>query len=484
MTKRQAPIPCATKELALVVMQPHGPPKKPKGSGNRLNDLQRLQILAQLESPDPPSKSAIARAFGVSDAAILKLQKNKATLLARTAGMTPLVLAKTFRYQPPTHPQVEQALAAWVVRFRRLRVELPPSLVLAKADEIARTMGHSEHDFTAKWGWLGKFRRRYDLGATLLYGEEASVDKEDPFLLAALDDLCQIISDYTPSTVYNMDETGLFFRVQPRYTLTAPDEDTRDVRGRKVAKERVSLVVCANGDGSNKVPLAMIGKPVAPVCSLKTPWPLAYYSQTNAWVDGQVFKAWFKDVFVPSVRSHTNEPVLLVLDNAPGHYDETEYDGIRVKFLPPNCTSWRQPCDLGIIAALKKRYRYKLMKKVLTFMDLPPEVQLAKVEAVARARPGTYGVDHGRPAHLMDAAQMITAAWADMSDVTIKNSFIKANIGVVYLDDTIGPEEEIAPGFVDSFIANIEGDEWESIMQCDDPRSDCYRSSCIAELYH
>ena len=60
MTKRQAPVPHATKELALVVMQPHGPPKKPKGSGRRLNDLQRLRILAQLARPDPPSKQALA----------------------------------------------------------------------------------------------------------------------------------------------------------------------------------------------------------------------------------------------------------------------------------------------------------------------------------------------------------------------------------------------------------------------------------------
>ena len=71
-----------------------------------------------------------------------------------------------------------------------------------------------------------------------------------------------------------------------------------------------------------------------------------------------------------------------------------------------------------------------------------------------------------------------------ISAVSIRNSFIKANIGVVYLDDTIGCEEEIAPGFVDSFIANIDDGEWNAIMHSDDPRSDVYRASCIAEFYH
>ena len=43
-----------------------------------------------------------------------------------------------------------------------------------------------------------------------------------------------------------MDETGLFFRLLPKYTLLMPFEDASRTRGKKKAKERVSLVVCAN----------------------------------------------------------------------------------------------------------------------------------------------------------------------------------------------------------------------------------------------
>lgn len=40
-------------------------------------------------------------------------------------------------------------------------------------------------------------------------------------------------------------------------------EDVKTARGKK-AKDRVTLVVCANTDGSNKVPCAMIGKSKTP----------------------------------------------------------------------------------------------------------------------------------------------------------------------------------------------------------------------------
>ena len=45
----------------------------------------------------------------------------------------------------------------------------------------------------------------------LLHGEGAEVDKENPELLAALNDLYAIIEQYDPENVYNIDQTGIFF---------------------------------------------------------------------------------------------------------------------------------------------------------------------------------------------------------------------------------------------------------------------------------
>ena len=46
---------------------------KPTRSNKRLSDSQRLEIIAKLQKPNPPSKGAIACAYCVSESAIRKL---------------------------------------------------------------------------------------------------------------------------------------------------------------------------------------------------------------------------------------------------------------------------------------------------------------------------------------------------------------------------------------------------------------------------
>jgi hypothetical protein len=45
----------------------------------------------------------------------------------------------------------------------------------------------------------------------------AEVNKNDLELLATLEELYEIIAQYDLKNIYNMDETGLFFRLFPRY---------------------------------------------------------------------------------------------------------------------------------------------------------------------------------------------------------------------------------------------------------------------------
>ena len=63
---------------------------------------------------------------------------------------------------------------------------IPPSLLQLKAKEIANSFGISDEDFKASAGWLMRFRKRFNIGVTLLHGEGGEVDKNDPVLLQAL----------------------------------------------------------------------------------------------------------------------------------------------------------------------------------------------------------------------------------------------------------------------------------------------------------
>jgi hypothetical protein len=63
------------------------------------------------------------------------------------------------------------------------------------------------------------------------------------------------------------------------------------------------------------------------------------------------------------------------MDNALGYFEVFERDNIRIVFFPQNCTSWKQPCDMGIIIALKKLYKYLYLKDVLDFYELNDEAK-------------------------------------------------------------------------------------------------------------
>ena len=92
------------------------------------------------------------------------------------------------------------------------------------------------------------------------------MNKEDPAFLEQLNKLYDEIKTYDADRIYNMDETGIFFRMIPNYTYILPNEDVKTARGRKKAKERVSLIVCSNATGSHKLQCSMIGKPKTPAC--------------------------------------------------------------------------------------------------------------------------------------------------------------------------------------------------------------------------
>ena len=74
--------------------------------------------------------------------------------------------------------------------MRRAKLAVPPSLAISKARKIALDMDISNDDFKASWAWLSNFiLKRRGLGGMLFHGEGAEVDKNNPELLSALEEL-------------------------------------------------------------------------------------------------------------------------------------------------------------------------------------------------------------------------------------------------------------------------------------------------------
>jgi hypothetical protein len=66
---------------------------------------------------------------------------------------------------------------------------------------------------------------------------------------------------YSDSDIFNTDETGIFFRLTPNKTLTFKAEKCA---GGKLSKDRITVFVCANSNGTEKRKLFVTGKSKSP----------------------------------------------------------------------------------------------------------------------------------------------------------------------------------------------------------------------------
>jgi len=193
--------------------------------------------------------------------------------------------------------------------------------------------------------------------------------------------ICQLLDQYAWKDIYNMDETGLFFHMMSNCDLRLglhlflmltlvkhfqfqADNSlaTKQLEGRKQNKERLTWAFCCNGDGSDKLPLWVIGKYKNPHCFKNVnlgSMGCTYQSNAKAYMTQIIFLEWLNafDLHVANCK------VLSVFDNYNAHVPLEELPAriqlrnAHVLYLPPNMTSKIQPCDASIIHNFKAYYR-------------------------------------------------------------------------------------------------------------------------------
>jgi hypothetical protein len=93
----------------------------------------------------------------------------------------------------------------------------------------------------------------------LHHGEAGSIDFEKA--KAPMEIIHATIVKYKPENVYNMDESGLFFKVLPNksYVLKTEKRCVRGTRAMKETKARISIFVCTNATCCDKFPIRSQG---------------------------------------------------------------------------------------------------------------------------------------------------------------------------------------------------------------------------------
>ena len=85
---------------------------------------------------------------------------------------------------------------------------------MERARQLAKSLNVENFKFSS--GWFTNFKRRYNLTMATSSGESSKVDQEEVDNWQAK--YKSTILSYDPQNVFNADETGMFYRMQPQQT--------------------------------------------------------------------------------------------------------------------------------------------------------------------------------------------------------------------------------------------------------------------------
>ena len=126
-------------------------------------------------------------------------------------------------------------------------------MMKARAEYLRERLGK---DNIKCWdGWFARFKNRQGISLHKLSGESSSVDVNDVEGLAPV--LKAYLDNYSPCDIYYTDEMGVYFNLLPHKTLATR---TDPCKGGKKSKDRATVLLCANMDGSDTLKPFMVGK--------------------------------------------------------------------------------------------------------------------------------------------------------------------------------------------------------------------------------
>ena len=90
-------------------------------------------------------------------------------------------------------------------------------------------------ELTMSNGWIHNFLKRHELKQRSMNGESGSLTMTDQ-IIEKTTEIRNILKDYDLKDIYNMDETGLYYRQTPTKTISR-----NPVPGVKVDKTRLTI---------------------------------------------------------------------------------------------------------------------------------------------------------------------------------------------------------------------------------------------------
>lgn len=372
---------------------------------------------------------------------ISKIKKNKDKIITEYEST---LSSKIKHIKKSSYPGIDKELVSFVGKCNSFGVPVTNNVLKEKAEKIAEKLNIT--GFKASVGYLNRFKSRNQVLFEKIHGVATSVSQE------LCDDwtdtkLPEILKDYEPQNVFNADEFGLFWKLLPQKTYLIKG---KSFKSGKMSRDRVSVLVCTNMDGSEKLKPIVIGKYANPrAFKNKKNLPLIYKNNANAWMKSDIFEEFL--LKLNQNMQKQNRKIILFIDNCSSHPFIT-LPNIKIVYFPSNTTSRLQPLDQGVIHSIKANYRRKLTQKLIAIIE-------------DNKIPTSNSID------LYEAIIMLKNAWNEVTNITIQNCFRKSGFKVqefpftndIEVYETISDSiwQELGRGI------NLENTNVEDFLNCD-----------------
>lgn len=182
----------------------------------------KLEVLRRVEEGEKLTQ--IARALGLATSTVASIRVNKDKIRANSQASMPISAKQLTCCRGVVMGHMERLLSLWIEEQRRRNLPVSTLLIQDKARRLFAQLQHEQGDgaqaetFGASNGWFARFKARHSV---LLTDEPTVADAQAAacylsVLRTILEEGC-----YSPSQVFNVDETGLFWKRLPEHMLLA-----------------------------------------------------------------------------------------------------------------------------------------------------------------------------------------------------------------------------------------------------------------------
>ncbi|XP_029781020.1 tigger transposable element-derived protein 1-like isoform X2 [Suricata suricatta] len=377
----------------------------------------KLEVLRRFEEGEKLTQ--IARTLGLAISTVASIRVNKDKIRANSQAATPVSAMQLTRCRGVVMGHMERLLSLWIEEQKRQKLPISTLLIQDKARRLfvqlqrEQGSGTQAETFGASNGWFARFKARNNV---LLTDEPAVADTQaaahyPPVLRTILEE-----GRYSPRQVFNVDETGLFWKRLPERMLLALEGAAGP--GLKASKDHLTLLLGGNAAGDFKLKPLLVYPSENPRalkgCS-KASLPVVWRSNRNDWLTPSIFQEWFTGCFCPAVESYCTSHglphrALLLLDSAPCH--PAHLGGlsahVRVEFLPKNTSVLIQPMNQGVIGTFKAYYLRRMLSQLVR-------------ETTGEDRPSVR--EFWRSYTVVTAVDNIAGAWAELQPAVLNGAW-------------------------------------------------------------